>query len=138
PGKLLILDEPTAVLSDVDAERLLERLEKLREEGISILYVSHRLGEVQRLSDRTTVMRDGAVVGTFNRGEVDRAELLRLMARSTMDASAPTAEPEARADGERVLAVDKLSRVGAFSEVSFEAHAGEVIGIAGIQGSGHG
>ena len=138
PGQLLILDEPTAVLSDVDAERLLQRLETLREEGISILYVSHRLGEVQRLSDRTTVMRDGAVVGTFNRGDVDRAELLRLMARSTMSAATLDAEPAARAEGERVLAVDRLSRDGVFSDVSFEAHAGEVIGIAGIQGSGHG
>jgi ABC-type sugar transport system ATPase subunit len=138
PGRLLILDEPTAVLSDVDAERLLQRLERLREEGISILYVSHRLGEVQRLSDRTTVLRDGAVVGTFNRGDIDRAEMLRLMARSTMSASPLAAEPEARAEGERVLAVDRLSRDGVFSEVSFEARAGEVIGIAGIQGSGHG
>jgi ABC-type sugar transport system ATPase subunit len=138
PGKLLILDEPTAVLSDVDAERLLQRLETLREEGISILYVSHRLGEVQRLSDRTTVLRDGAVVGTFDRGAIDRAEMLRLMARSTMSASTLTDGPELGEEGEPILMVNGLSRDGMFRDVSFQARAGEVIGIAGIQGSGHG
>jgi ABC-type sugar transport system ATPase subunit len=139
PGRLLILDEPTAVLSDVDAERLLQRLERLREEGISILYVSHRLGEVQRLSDRTTVMRDGAVIGTFDRGTIDRAEMLRLMARSTMTAASRPAEAmDADEDADRVLVVDRLNRDGAFYDVSFEARVGEVVGIAGIQGSGHG
>ncbi|HEU4806777.1 MAG TPA: ATP-binding cassette domain-containing protein, partial [Homoserinimonas sp.] len=80
----------------------------------------------------------GAVVGTFDRGSIDRAEILRLMARSTMSAAAPTTEPQVRADRERVLVVDRLSRNGVFADVSFQACAGEVIGIAGIQGSGHG
>jgi ABC-type sugar transport system ATPase subunit len=145
PGRLLILDEPTAVLSDADAELLLDRLEHLRETGTSILYISHRLGEVLQLSDRITILRDGAVVGTYLRGELDRDAMLDLMARKqdtepSVDAATTRSAPPAAAgsDDQVVLSVRELSRAGAFADVGFDVHAGEVVGIAGIQGSGHG
>ena len=140
PGRLIMLDEPTAVLADADAELLLDRLEKLREEGKSILYVSHRLSEVMRISDRITVLRDGRAVGTFSRGEIDRAGLLALMARKQGE-SQPTAVAATRpaaANGTPRLRVTGFSRGRLFQDVGFDVFPGQVVGIAGIQGSGHG
>ncbi len=141
PGSLLVLDEPTAVLSDSDADVLLQRLISLRDSGTSILYVSHRLGEVMRLSDRISVLRDGRLVGTFARGEIDRPALLALMAR-TQSGGAPVkrrASPAQTADATPpVLTVTGLGADGAFDAVTFEVRPGEVVGVAGIQGSGHG
>jgi ribose transport system ATP-binding protein len=76
---LLILDEPTAVLSDNEADILLERLVKLKEEGISIIYISHRLGEVFRIADRVTVLKDGCMVDSFTAKEIDRNRLIEKM-----------------------------------------------------------
>jgi ABC-type sugar transport system ATPase subunit len=139
PGRLIVLDEPTAVLSDADAEVLLHRLELLREAGTSILYVSHRLGEVQRLADRITILRDGRPVGTFARGELDRAAMLQLMARK-QGADDPTdaAGAAPQTSGEPLLSVRGLTLRGVFADVSFDVRPGQVVGIAGIQGSGHG
>jgi len=143
PGRLLVLDEPTAVLADADAELLLQRLDALRAAGTSILYISHRLGEVQRLADRITVLRDGVVVGTFERGEVDRGELIRLMARKQGDEPtsaqpAPVRQPGVPSSSAVVLSVRGLTRTGVFEHIAFDVRAGELVGIAGIQGSGHG
>lgn len=144
PGRLLVLDEPTAVLADADAELLLRRLDLLREAGTSILYISHRLGEVQRLADRITVLRDGVVVGTYARGELDRGDLIRLMARKQDEADEPRQSPmvvpaaSPALDGPVLMRVRGLAREGAFAGIDFDARAGEVVGIAGIQGSGHG
>jgi len=140
PGRLIVLDEPTAVLADADAEVLLERLEGLRRERRGILYVSHRLGEVLRISDRITVLRDGRVVGTFARGEIDRAGMLSLMARKQSESpiAAAADEPAAVAAASTRLSVRGLTRAGAFEGVDFAVVAGQVVGIAGIQGSGHG
>ena len=142
PGRLIVLDEPTAVLADADADILLQRLERLRDDGKSILYVSHRLGEVLRISDRITVLRDGKVVGSFARGQIDRAGLLALMARrqGTEQAAPQVAEQAGapRSQAEPRLRVSALGRSRAFTDVSFEVGAGQIVGIAGIAGSGHG
>ena len=141
PGSLIILDEPTAVLSDSDAETLLHGLTVLRDGGTSILYISHRLGEVQRLSDRISILRDGSLVGSYRRGEIDRSEMLALMARSTGEPARRPAKDHAPAtvgDGEALLRVDGLTLDGTFEDVGFEVHPGQVVGVAGIQGSGHG
>lgn len=142
PGRLIVLDEPTAVLADADAELLLDRLERLRESGKSILYISHRLGEVLRISDRITVLRDGKMVGTFARGEIDRVGMLGLMARKQGGAARravpSTPAPAASASVTPRLSVRGLSRDGAFRDIGFDVAPGQVVGIAGIQGSGHG
>jgi ABC-type sugar transport system ATPase subunit len=136
-GGVLLLDEPTAAVSRHDAEHLLGRLEALRDEGEAIVYVSHRLGEVLRVSDRITVLRDGRNVGTFDRGEVDREQLVRLMARETR-AAAAGARPERSSAGARVLEARNLSAGRALRDVSLTVNGGQVVGVAGVQGSGHG
>lgn len=81
PGEIIILDEPTAVLSEPDAELLIERVMQFRSEGKAVLYVTHRLSEVIRMADRITILRDGKRVGLFLRGEVSRQDIVRLMTK---------------------------------------------------------
>src|SRR6266702_6726459 len=87
----MVLDEPTAVLSESDAEHLLNRLLGFREEGKAIVYVSHRLSEVLRISDRITVLRDGRGRGSFRRDEVDRERIIALMAKDEVADRPPAA-----------------------------------------------
>jgi ribose transport system ATP-binding protein len=135
PCRVLVLDEPTAALSEHEAERLFDEMARLRAEGASILYVSHRLEEVRRLADRITVLRDGRVVASLARGETTVEELVTLMAgRETRSAAAP-AEPRRR-EGAPVLRVRGLRRRPALREVGFDLRAGEILGLAGLVGSG--
>jgi ABC-type sugar transport system ATPase subunit len=136
-GDVLVLDEPTAAVSAHDADLLLARLESLRDQGETVLYVSHRLGEVMRVSDRITVLRDGRSVGTFARGELDRDGLVKLMARATRKADPSAARPLARS-GERVLEATDLWAGSAVRGMSLTVDRGQVVGIAGVQGAGHG
>jgi ABC-type sugar transport system ATPase subunit len=140
PGDVMILDEPTAVLSEPDAEHLLTRLEQFRAEGKAILYVTHRLSEVMRLADRVTILRDGHRVGCYRRGDIDRAEIVALMAKEGAVAEVTTVRRETPVNPNEFprLKVDKLSLDARFNDVSFNAIRGEIVGIAGVQGSGHG
>jgi len=142
PGSVLVLDEPTAALSASDSSALLDRIEALRSEGVAIAYVTHRLSEVERLADRATVLRDGEVVSSLERGEFSVDQIVADMSRVTTpsarrslhDLEFGSREPR-RAKGEG-LQVRDLAAVGAFSDISFAAPAGQIIGIAGVQGSG--
>lgn len=143
PGKFMVLDEPTAVLSEPDAEHLLERLEALRNEGHAILYVTHRLSEAMQLADRTTILRDGKLIRAYERGELDRHETVQLIARDIGKKNQPNSARRAYTcntspNSPPRLEVHNLSRSGVFREISFSAQAGCIIGIAGVQGSGHG
>jgi ABC-type sugar transport system ATPase subunit len=141
PGNVIALDEPTAVLSEADGEHLLQRLLALREqEGKAIIYVSHRLSEVLQIANRITVLRDGRNVGTFAREDVDRDAIVALMAKpdrrvAGVDGPQPG---KAATTGKAVLEVNDLLRPPNLLGVSFGAQAGEIVGIAGVQGSGHG
>jgi ABC-type sugar transport system ATPase subunit len=140
-GEIMVLDEPTAVLSEPDAEHLLNRLLAFRAEGKAILHVTHRLSEVMRLADRITILRDGRRVGHFLRGEIDRPEIVRLMtkvgnAERIHVGHVPSGEPNG--NPKLALQVSHLTAEPWFADVSFSASPGEVIGIAGVQGSGHG
>lgn len=130
-SKLLILDEPTASLSERECQALFKTLRKLQSEGVALLYVSHRLDEIFALADRVTVFRDGAHVATKNIKEVDKAELIRLMVgRDVVE------EYEAREGiGEAVLQVQNLQG-GAFRNINFQVRAGEIVGLAGLVGAG--
>lgn len=140
---IMVLDEPTAVLSEPDADHLLERLDRLRSEGRAILYVTHRLSEVMRLADRTTILRDGRQVGVFKRGEITRDEMVRLIARE-VHAPKPRTSDDSSKDTETAipkiprLVVRGLSARHRFADVDMVADAGRIVGIAGVQGSGHG
>jgi ABC-type sugar transport system ATPase subunit len=144
-GNIIILDEPTAVLSEPDANHLLERLESFRDQGKGIIYVSHRLSEVMRIADCATILRDGKRVAHMKRAEFNRGRIVEAMARiEPSNASASVASQSvlsrraAGADDEVLLGVNNLSLGSCFQDVSFSAHAGEIVGIAGVQGSGHG
>lgn len=132
--KLLILDEPTSSLTLREAERLFSLLERLRGEGISVLYVSHQLREVLRLGDRITVLRDGNYIGTLERAEATEAKLVRMMVGRAVDLYKDYGARETTT--EVVLKVSGLTRPGAFTNVSFELQRGEILSLAGLVGSG--
>ena len=140
PGNVMILDEPTAVLSEPDAEHLLSRLEHFRDEGKTILYVTHRLSEVMRMADRMTILRDGRCVGVFARGEVTREDIVaRMVKDGTGPAAAAVVRPVPLQEaGKLRLRAQNLTALPHFSGVSLAVRPGEIIGIAGVQGSGHG
>lgn len=151
PGEIMILDEPTAVLSEPDAELLIERVMNFRSEGKAVLYVTHRLSEVMRLADRVTILRDGKRVGVYGHGELSRADIVRLMAKDiaqdarggvespTEQASAIAARADGAIDGARAhIQIIDLSSGRKFTRASLAASAGRIVGIAGVQGSGHG
>jgi ABC-type sugar transport system ATPase subunit len=132
--RLLILDEPTSSLSLAEMEHLFELLKRLHEQGIAILYVSHHLQEVLNISDRITVLRDGQYEGTVPRGRVSETELVQMMVGRAVDLYKDYG-PHSQAP-ETMLKVERLTRPGAFENVSFELHKGEILGFAGLVGSG--
>jgi ABC-type sugar transport system ATPase subunit/ribose/xylose/arabinose/galactoside ABC-type transport system permease subunit len=132
-SRLLVLDEPTAALGDRESAALFALLERLRQEGLAIIYISHRLEEVFRLADRITILRDGRNVGTLEAAGADRAQVVALMVGRTV---ADDARPEPRPLGEPLLQVQDLAVDGALRGVSLDLHAGEILGVAGLAGSG--
>lgn len=140
--ELIILDEPTSVLTPQEADKLFETLERLRAEGKSILYISHRLEEVKRLCDRATVLRHGKVVGHCNPREETAASLARMMVGNEVKSAERT---PIKLDGaQELLSVCGLSRkpAGPFStplkNIWLSVKAGEILGIAGVAGNGQG
>jgi ribose transport system ATP-binding protein len=132
--KLLVLDEPTASLAPSDAKRLLDIVRGLRERGVGIVYISHRLQEVFDIADRITVLKDGQRVATIEPSTLTMDELIRLMVGRPLAALFPRRDGVTL--GPVVLEVDGLARRGAVDAVSFQVRAGEVVGIGGLIGSG--
>jgi ribose transport system ATP-binding protein len=132
-ARVLILDEPTASLSGHEAERLFAVLGELRGGGIAVLYISHRLEEVQRLADRITVMRDGETLGTWNAGELTREQIVEKMVGRPLVDEYP--ERGGAALKEVLLAVEHLSG-GPVRDVSLAVRRGEILGLAGLVGAG--
>lgn len=131
--KLLVFDEPTASLGRKDAEKLFEVIRDLKAKGLGIVYISHRLAELPVIADRVTVLRDGRRVGTKAIGECPVSEMSRMMLGHVLSEVFP--EKTNRLD-ECILKVRKLTRKGSLEDISFDLHAGEVLGIAGLLGSG--
>jgi rhamnose transport system ATP-binding protein len=132
-ARLLIMDEPTAALSPHEVERLFATVRDLRERGVAIVFISHRLEEVTALADAVTVLRDGRHVATRPASELPHGELVRLMVGRSLDALFPKEEAEI---GDVVLRAEGLTRRGFFSNVSFELRRGEIVGLAGFVGAG--
>ena len=130
---ILFLDEPTSSLTHHEVERLLQTAQRLKDLGIAIVFVSHRLEEVVAIAERVTVLRDGQKVATLPSREVDHHRLAELMTGSRIDHTLKERSPRR---GEPVLEVRHASRQGEFSDISFSLHAGEVIGITGLMGAG--
>jgi rhamnose transport system ATP-binding protein len=132
-ARLLIMDEPTAALSPNEVDNLFRTVRRLRERGVAIVFISHRLEEVSAIADTITVLRDGRHVATKPAAQVPHGEIVRLMVGRSLDALFPKEEAEL---GDVVLRAEGLSRRGVFSGVSFELRRGEIVGLAGFVGSG--
>jgi len=131
-AKVLVLDEPTASLSAHEVERLFTIVRGLRDRGVAVLFVSHRLGEVFDLCDRSTVLRDGKHVITTSTRELTTADLIRHMVGRQVSLF-PKVDTEA---GDVLLEVAGLTRTGEFEDVTFSVRAGEIVGMAGLVGAG--
>jgi rhamnose transport system ATP-binding protein len=132
-ARVLVMDEPTAALSGFEVERLFTVARTLREQGTTILFISHRFDEVFALCDRITVVRDGAHISTDPTFELDVDTVVRRMVGRDVDTLYPKTETER---GEVLLEVDGLNSPGNFAEVSFQVHAGEIVALAGLVGAG--
>lgn len=132
--KVLILDEPTASLTDSEAETLFETVERLKMEGVAIIYVSHRMAEIRRLADRITVLRDGKVVSLVQAADTTDAQLIELMLGRPLDRLYPVIPHR---PGAASLSVQSLSlAVEGVRDASLEVRTGEIVGIAGLAGCG--
>jgi rhamnose transport system ATP-binding protein len=130
--RVLILDEPTSALTPTEAERLFAVMRALKERGTAIIFITHRLEEVEALSDEITVLRDRRHVATLPRAEVDRAKLVQLMVGRPLEAL--FSRRERPSFGEEALRVEHLSLDGVFADVSFSVRAGEIVGMGGLVG----
>ena len=133
-AKVLILDEPTAVLSPHESKQLFTILMELKSKGVCILYISHKLDEVFELADTITVMRDGTIQGTLVKEETDSQEVVSLMLGRSYDTQFPIRKNN-RQD-EVVLSADNLNRGNKVKNISLDVYKGEILGIAGLVGSG--
>ncbi len=133
-ARILIMDEPTASLSDKEVGNLFRVIRELKGQGVGIVYISHRLEELPEVADRVTALRDGALVGTRPMAEVDRAALIRMMVGRELSAVFPKIQVE---PGAIVLEVEGLScRASGVRNVGFSVRAGEILGLAGLVGAG--
>jgi ABC-type sugar transport system ATPase subunit len=131
--RVIVMDEPTSSLTAHEAEELFRLIRALKGRGLAVVYISHRLEELERVSDRLTILRDGRAVYAGARGEISRDEIIRHMAGRELKEIFP---PRSKQAGAARLRVEGLTRAGEFEGVCFEARAGEVVGIAGLAGAG--
>jgi len=133
-ARLLILDEPTASLSEPEVERLFGHLKQLREKQVAMVYVSHRLDEIFTLTNRVAVLRDGELVSTHKTAEVDVSRLIHDMVGRPLEQVYPrtrSAHP-----GDPLLKLKQVTCPGMFEDITFALHAGEIVGLAGLTGAG--
>jgi len=131
--KIVLLDEPTSALSDAERERLFALIHRLRQRGVGIVYISHRLAEVPLVGQRVTVMRDGKVIGSLPVAQADEPTLVSMMVGRRLTEQYPK---ERTPPGKRVMRLEKLCMEGSLHDVSFELREGEVLGIFGLMGAG--
>lgn len=132
-AKLIIMDEPTASLSEKETGELFKIIEKLRQQHVTIIFISHRLDEVKSVCDSLTVMRDGEVVANRRIDEVTVDDIIKLMVGRDIKNKYPKIETQR---GDVVLEVKGLSKAGEFEDINFKVHAGEILGVSGLVGSG--
>ncbi|MGH2736143.1 MAG: sugar ABC transporter ATP-binding protein [Actinomycetota bacterium] len=132
--RLLIMDEPSAILDEHEIETLFEVVARLNAEKVGVIYISHRLNEVPRIADRVTVLKDGATAITGAPPDTPQGELVRAMVGRSLEALFPPARQSS--EGDVILEVKNLTRAPYVRDVTFSLQAGEVLGIAGLVGSG--
>jgi ribose transport system ATP-binding protein len=132
-AKIIVMDEPTSSLTKKEVELFYSIVEKLRESGITVIYISHKLEEIYRICDRVTILRDGVVIDEKEIGNITQEQIIEKMVGRTVDMEYPQRNTR---PGKIVLSVRGLSRVGSLKDISFDLHRGEVLGIAGLVGAG--
>ncbi|MCM3629902.1 sugar ABC transporter ATP-binding protein [Paenibacillus glycanilyticus] len=131
--KVIIMDEPTSALTEREIRKLFEVMEALKKEGVSIVYISHRMEEIFEICDRITVMRDGRTVDTKEIPQTSFDEVVRKMVGRELTERYPARTPN---PGEVVLEVKHATRKGLFEDISFQVRAGEIVGFSGLMGAG--
>lgn len=135
--KVIILDEPTSGLNDEEADRLMEILERLKAQGMTIIYISHRLKEIMRISDRVTIMRDGQYVTTLDNDEsLTEGDLINNMVGRDLTLYSMKDPKDVISNGEVIFEVKNLSKAHALNPSDLQLHKGEILGIFGLEGSG--
>jgi len=134
-ASVLIMDEPTAALTSTEIDELFRIIRTLREQGVGVVHISHRLEELRQISDRVTVMRDGRHIATVVTAEVSIDEIISMMVGRTIYEEAPQI-PESEGEANVVLEVRNLTRAPAVRDVSFQLRRGEILGVAGLVGAG--
>lgn len=132
-ARVIIMDEPTAALTQSETAVLFEVIQSLRKKGVSIVYISHRMEEIFELCDRITVLRDGSYIGTKNIPETNMNEIVKMMIGREIGERYPKREVTI---GREMLRVEGLTKKGVFQDVNFSVHAGEVLGVSGLMGAG--
>lgn len=132
--RILILDEPTAALDDSEVARLFGIVRKLRDEGVAVIYISHRLDEIFQLADRITVLKDGKLVGVREVKDITKDEVISMMVGRVLEDIYPRRDDIA--PGETLLEVENLTVPGSVKNVSFQVKAGEIVGLGGLEGQG--
>ena len=132
-AELIVMDEPSAILAGHELEQLFATIRSLKEQGVTIVYISHRLNEIFEIADEVTVLKDGAVAGTTAVADVTRSQLVQMMVGRPLEEIFPKGEGQ---PGAVVLSVDQLSAGRAVRNVSLSVRAGEIVGVAGMVGSG--
>jgi ribose transport system ATP-binding protein len=133
-SEVLIMDEPTSALTESEIDELFKVIHQLKQQGVGIIYISHRLEELKHIADRVTVLRDGKYIGTYNYSDITLEELVSKMVGRTLEHKFPprTSSPT----GRKIFEVKHLTRVGVLHDISFELYEGEILGIAGLMGAG--
>ncbi|MEG0227699.1 MAG: sugar ABC transporter ATP-binding protein [Lachnospiraceae bacterium] len=132
-AKVIIMDEPTAALTQSETKILFEVIKNLRSAGVSIVYISHRMEEIFELCDRISVLRDGTYVGTKNIPETNMNEIVKLMIGREIGERYPKRQEKL---GDEIFRVEGLTKKGVFQDVTFSVKAGEVLGVSGLMGAG--
>ncbi len=133
--KVLILDEPTAALTEVEIEELFTIMRDLASKGVAMIYISHRMDEIGQITDRVTVMRDGEYVGTNETSKITKEDIINMMVGRVIYEK-PKVKSNVSADAEVVLEVSSLNAGRLVKDVSFKLHQGEILGFAGLMGAG--
>ena len=135
-ARLIVMDEPTAALASDEVDNLFRVVEDLTNEGVAVVYISHRLDEIRRIGDRVTVLKDGRTVATGLAADTPTSELVNLMSGRQVETVFPVRDVSTMDPDNEVLTVTGLTRASEFADVSFTVHAGEIVGIAGLVGAG--
>ncbi len=132
-AKIIIMDEPTSAITEKEVEVLFERIRILKNQGVAIIYISHKLDEIFRIADTITVLRDGKLIGSGRRTELTRDRIISMMVGREIKEIYPKIDTK---KGDELLRVEHLTRKNKIRDVSFSLHRGEVLGVAGLMGSG--